>query len=97
MPPMPPSSRCRGAHEIISSTRTIISAASDADKTLLPGKKVPYLQLDTIEGLTWSTDDHLNKKNSMIIFYRGLHCPVCSIFLKQVDNQLLDYKKSKRK
>jgi peroxiredoxin len=56
---------------------------------IIPGKKVPFLQLDTIEGLTWSTADHLNKKNSMIIFYRGLHCPVCSVFLKQVDNQLL--------
>ena len=30
----------------------------------------------------------------MIIFYRGLYCPVCSVFLKQVDTQLLDYKKS---
>ncbi len=61
---------------------------------IIPGKKAPFLQLDTIEGLVWSTDDHLNKKNSMIIFYRGLHCPVCSAFLKQIDNQLLDYKKS---
>ena len=30
----------------------------------------------------------------MVVFYRGLHCPVCSVFLKQVDNQLLDYKKA---
>ena len=61
---------------------------------IIPGKKVPYLQLDTIDSHTWSTDDHLNKKNSMVVFYRGLHCPVCSVFLKQIDNQLLDYKKA---
>ena len=30
----------------------------------------------------------------MIVFYRGLHCPVCSDFLKQIDNQLKEYKKS---
>ena len=30
----------------------------------------------------------------MIVFYRGLHCPVCSDFLKQIDNQLLEYKNS---
>ena len=47
-----------------------------------------------IDGHTWSKDDHLNKKNFMVVFYRGLPCPVCSIFLKQIDNQLLDYKKS---
>ena len=35
---------------------------------IIPGKKVPYLQLDNIDSHTWSTDDHLNKKNSMIIF-----------------------------
>ena len=35
---------------------------------IIPGKKVPFLQLDTIDGLTWSTDNHLNKKNSMIVF-----------------------------
>ena len=29
---------------------------------IIPGKKVPYLQLDTIDSHTWSTDDHLNKK-----------------------------------
>ena len=34
---------------------------------IIPGKKVPFLQLDTIEGLAWSTNDNLNKKNSMII------------------------------
>ena len=61
---------------------------------IIPGKKVPYLQLDTIDSHTWSTDDHLNKKNSMVVFYRGLHCPVCAVFLKQIDNQLLDYKKA---
>ena len=49
---------------------------------IIPGKKVPYLQLDTIDSHTWSTDDHLNKKNSMVVFYRGLHCPVCSVFFK---------------
>ena len=61
---------------------------------IIPGKKVPYLLLDNIDSHTWSKDDHLNKKNSMVVFYRGLHCPVCSVFLKQIDNQLLDYKKA---
>ena len=35
---------------------------------IIPGKKVPYLQLDTIDSHTWSTDDHLNKKIPWLFF-----------------------------
>ena len=61
---------------------------------IIPGKKAPSLNIETISGNTWSLDNHLNKSKCMIVFYRGLHCPVCSVFLKQIDSQLLEYKKS---
>ncbi len=61
---------------------------------IIPGKKAPLLNIDTISGNTWSLDMYLNKSKCMVVFYRGLHCPVCSVFLKQIDSQLLEYKKS---
>jgi peroxiredoxin len=61
---------------------------------IIPGKKAPSLNIETISGNTWSLDKHLNKSKCMIVFYRGLHCPVCSVFLKQIESQLLEYKKS---
>jgi len=61
---------------------------------IIPGKKAPSLNIETISGNTWSLDNHLNKSKCMIVFYRGLHCPVCSVFLKQIESQLLEYKKS---
>jgi len=61
---------------------------------IIPGKKAPSLDLHTTNGHTWSLDEHFNKTKCMIVFYRGLHCPVCSVFLKQIDIQLLEYKKS---
>src|SRR5210317_659291 len=61
---------------------------------IIPGKKAPSLNVETISENAWSLDKHLNKSKCMIVFYRGLHCPVCSDFLKQLDDQLLDYKKS---
>ena len=61
---------------------------------IIPGKKAPSLNIETISGNIWSLDNHLNKSKCMIVFYRGLHCPVCSVFLKQIDSQLLEYKKS---
>ena len=62
--------------------------------SLIPGKKTPSLEVDTLNGTLWSLDDFLDKTKYMIVFYRGLHCPVCSDFLKQIDNQLLEYKNS---
>lgn len=61
---------------------------------IIPGKKAPSLNIETISGNTWSLDKRLNKSKCMIVFYRGLHCPVCSVFLKQIESQLLEYKKS---
>ena len=61
---------------------------------IIPGKKAPSLNIETISGNIWSLDNHLNKSKCMVVFYRGLHCPVCSFFLKQIDSQLLEYKKS---
>ena len=61
---------------------------------LIPGKKTPSLKVDTLKGASWSIDDHLDKTKNMIIFYIGLHCSVCSDFLKQIDIQLFENKKS---
>jgi len=61
---------------------------------IILGKKAPSLNIETISGNTWSLDKRLNKSKCMIVFYRGLHCPVCSVFLKQIESQLLEYKKS---
>ena len=61
---------------------------------VVPGKKTPSLVLNTLDSDTWSLEANLNKTKTMVVFYRGLHCPICSEFLKLIDNQLSDYKKS---
>ena len=63
-------------------------------KNIVPGEKTPSLVLSTLDNDAWSLEANLNKTKTMIVFYRGLHCPICSDFLKQIDNQLNDYKKS---
>lgn len=64
---------------------------------IVPGQATPSLSLNTIEDNQWSLEGNLNKTKTMIIFYRGLHCPICCDFLKVIDNQLSDYKKSNTK
>ena len=61
---------------------------------IVPGKKTPSLVLSTLDNDTWSLEANTNKTKIMIVFYRGLHCPVCSEFLKLIDDQVSEYKKS---
>ena len=61
---------------------------------MMPGEKTPSLILNTLENQEWSLEKNLNNNMTMIVFYRGLHCPICSDFLKLIESQLEDYKKA---
>jgi len=55
---------------------------------LLPGKKVPFLEVDTIDGCHWKLIDQAAQKFTMIVFYRGLHCPLCGDYLTDLESML---------
>ena len=38
---------------------------------LIPGKKIPSLEVNTLNDTLWSIDDYLDKAKYMIVFYRG--------------------------
>jgi peroxiredoxin len=61
---------------------------------MMPGEKTPSLILNTLDNQEWSLEKNLNNNMTMIVFYRGLHCPICSDFLKLIEYQLEDYKKA---
>ena len=61
---------------------------------MMPGEKTPSLILNTLDNQEWSLEKNLNNNMTMIVFYRGLHCPICSDFLKLIESQLEDYKKA---
>jgi peroxiredoxin len=61
---------------------------------IIPGEKTPSLVLNTLDNQEWSLEKNLNNNMTMIVFYRGLHCPICSDFLKLIESQLEDYKKA---
>jgi peroxiredoxin len=43
---------------------------------LMPDSQAPVLSLPLVGGGTWSVTDQNPKNFTMVIFYRGLHCPV---------------------
>jgi peroxiredoxin len=60
---------------------------------LLPRQPVPELAVPLVGGGTWKLADQSPKAFTMIVFYRGLHCPICSRQLREVEDMLPDLEK----
>src|SRR5688500_4493320 len=56
---------------------------------LLPRKPVPALSVLTLNGETWDLSARTPSHFTMIVFYRGLHCPVCRTYIGELD-ELID-------
>lgn len=60
---------------------------------LMPRQPVPELEVGLAEGGTWRLADQKPKTFTMIVFYRGLHCPICSRQLREIEDLLPDFEK----
>lgn len=56
---------------------------------LIPDTQAPALSLPLVGGGTWNLADQSPKNFTMIVVYRGLHCPVCKMYLGKL-NALVD-------
>lgn len=52
---------------------------------LIPDAQTPALSLPLVGGGTWSLADQSPKNFTMIVVYRGLHCPVCKMYLEKLN------------
>ena len=60
---------------------------------LMPDMQAPALSLPLVGGGTWTLADQMPKSFTMIIVYRGYHCPVCKTYMSKLV-PLLDAAKS---
>lgn len=53
----------------------------------MPGERAPELAFDVIgvPESRWDLADATPETFSMLVFYRGLHCPVCKDYLQTID------------
>lgn len=58
---------------------------------LVPRQKVPDLSLPLVGGGTWSVATARPERFSLIVVYRGLHCPICSTYLRELDGKVTDF------
>ncbi|RMA65695.1 peroxiredoxin-like family protein [Ulvibacter antarcticus] len=56
-----------------------------------PKSKVPALEVKLINDSIWNLEKQRPDAFTLIIFYRGLHCPVCKKYLESLKPKLEDF------
>ncbi len=59
--------------------------------TLLPRQAAPELELETVAHGTWKLSERSPKAFTLLIFYRGLHCPICSKYVPEFASRLAEF------
>jgi peroxiredoxin len=57
---------------------------------LKPRQPVPELNLSTLQG-AWSLADQAPENFTLIVFYRGLHCPICSKYMAELNKMTAEF------
>lgn len=52
---------------------------------LIPRQKAPNLVVETLEHGLFDLDAAMPDRFSLVCFYRGLHCPICANYLKELE------------
>jgi alkyl hydroperoxide reductase subunit AhpC len=52
---------------------------------LIPRQTVPELVVETVAGGTFELASDNPEFATLVVFYRGLHCPICATYLKELE------------
>lgn len=58
---------------------------------LIPTQKVPNLKVSLINDTQWELYNQQPENYTLLVFYRGYHCPKCKEQLEQLKNHLEDF------
>jgi peroxiredoxin len=61
--------------------------------TSKPRQPAPALEVELVGGGTWRLEDAKPDNFAMIVFYRGLHCPICKTYLADLEAKLPEFAK----
>lgn len=60
---------------------------------LIPRQITPSLELPLVGGDTWSLADQSPENFTMVVVYRGFHCPICSRYLGDLNSKTDEFAK----
>jgi peroxiredoxin len=58
---------------------------------LKPRKPVPSLSFDLVGGGRWSLEEQKPEKFTMLVFYRGYHCPQCRRYTSELNGMIGEF------
>ena len=58
---------------------------------VLPRQPAPDLTVPTLSGTTWSLAAASPQRFSLIVFYRGLHCPICTTYIAELNKSVPEF------
>lgn len=58
---------------------------------LIPRRPTPNLEVPTVGGGLWRLADQQPQNFTLIVVYRGFHCPICKGYLKELANLQSDF------
>lgn len=56
-----------------------------------PRTNTPHINIDLVNDTKWNLEEQDPENFSMIIFYRGKHCPICKDYLETLQGKLEDF------
>ncbi|WP_373492105.1 peroxiredoxin-like family protein [Parasphingorhabdus sp.] len=59
--------------------------------TLIPGRAVPDFTVPMTDGGKFQLSQRLGDGFTLLLFYRGLHCPICKMQLRDLQRHLGDF------
>lgn len=60
---------------------------------LKPRQPVPALEFDLVDGDRWRLSEQRPAAFLMLVFYRGLHCPVCRRYTSELNGMIGEFDK----
>jgi len=61
--------------------------------SIKPRQPVPALEFNLVGGGRWSLAEQTPQNFTMVVFYRGFHCPICRRYTTELNNMIADYDK----
>lgn len=58
---------------------------------LRPRRPVPELTVPVVGGANWTLGEDQPRNFTMVVFYRGFHCPICSRYLADLASKVDDF------
>jgi hypothetical protein len=59
--------------------------------SIKPRQPAPALEVRLTDGTLWRLQDAKPANFAMVVFYRGLHCPICKTYLGDLESKLPEF------